>query len=113
MIDENRLTLMLEDYKNQLNALSSSTPNPSGEQTLQMVKIKERIDLIKVIIGEERKKILFDQMKEMNLTEWEIVRGSILVIENLLITRGFTNQEELQRNLIQVVKHLRDRSIGA
>jgi len=112
MIDENRLTLMLEDYKNQLKALSSTT-NPSGEQTLQMVKIKERIDLIKVIIGEERKKILFDQMKEMNLTEWEIVRGSILVIENLLISRGFTNQEELQRNLIQVVKHLRDRNIGA
>ena len=112
MIDENRLTLMLEDYKNQLKTLSS-TPNPSGEHTLQMVKIKERIDLIKVIIGEERKKVLFEQMKEMNLTEWEIVRGSILVIENLLISRGFTNQEELQRNLIQVVKHLRDRNTGA
>jgi hypothetical protein len=112
MLDENRLTLMLEDYKNQLKALSSIT-TPSGEQTLQMVKLKERIELIKVIVGEERKKVLFDQMKDMNLTEWEIVRGSILVIENLLINRGFTNQEELQRNLIQVIKHLRDRNTGA
>lgn len=108
MLDENRILLLLEDAHKRHKVLNSShklTP----EQNVQKVRLEERIDVLKAVSGEESKSELRDALKEMKTTEWELLRASILVIEQVLVARGFTNQEEIYSNLINVIKHMRER----
>lgn len=109
MLTETRIKTVLSETKKELTELESKT-NPSGDDTVKIIKLKERIETIKVILGEERRNILKETIREMNMSESEVIRGSILVLEGLLVQRGFATEEELQTNLINIVRHLRGRN---
>jgi len=109
VLTETRIKTVLSETKKELTELESKT-NPSGDDTVKIIKLKERIETIKVILGEERRNILKETIREMNMSESEVIRGSILVLEGLLVQRGFATEEELQTNLINIVRHLRGRN---
>lgn len=110
MLTETRIKTVLLETKKELTELESKT-NPSGDDTVKIIKLKERIETLKVILGEERKNIIKETIRDMAMTEAEVLRGSILVLESILIQRGFATEEELQANLISIVKHLRGRNV--
>lgn len=107
MLDETRITSILEECRKKLRSLET-VAKETPDDVMSKVILKEKIDLLNVILGEERKRNLRDQVKKLDVTELEVLRGSILVIEQLLVARGFTNQEEITSNLIAVIKHLRE-----
>jgi hypothetical protein len=109
VLTETRIKTVISETKKELTELESKT-NPSGDDTVKIIKLKERIETLKVILGEERKNMLKEAIKDMCMTESEVIRGSILVIESILVQRGFATEEELQTNLINIVKHLRGRN---
>lgn len=109
MLTETRIKTVLTETKKELTELESKT-NPSGDDTVKIIRLKERIETLKVILGEERKSIIKETIRDMAMTESEVVRGSILVLESILIQRGFATEEELQTSLINIVKHLRGRN---
>jgi hypothetical protein len=106
MMDEARLGMMLEQTKNLLKTLDGVT-NPTSEDVLQKIKVQERIFLLETILGDERKKEIKAKLREMKVSEWEVLRGSILVVEQILISRGFTHQEELQTSLLKAIEYMR------
>ena len=106
MLDETRVLLLLEDHKKEARTLSDKT-NLTPEEFVELGRLNDRIDLLKLIVGEDRKKELFLQLKEMKITDIEVIKGSIYVLEQILIARGFTNKEEIQKNLLAVIKLMR------
>lgn len=110
MLDENRILLLLEDAQKRHKDMMANG-RLTAEQAVQKAKLEERIDVLKAIAGEESKQELRDALKDMRVTEWEILRGSIMVMEQILVARGFTNQEEIYANLINVIKHMRERNV--
>jgi hypothetical protein len=109
VLNEARLRTVLADTKKELTDLESKT-NPSGDDTVKIIRLKERIETIRVILGDERKSIIKETIRDMNMTEAEVIRGSLLVLESILVQRGFATEEELQTSLINLVKHLRSRN---
>lgn len=109
MLNEAKVRLILAESRNELAELEAKT-NPTGDETVKIIRLTERIETLKVIVGDERKTLIKDKIKEMNMTEHEVIRGSLLVLESLLVQRGFTTEEEIQTSLINVVKHLRSRN---
>lgn len=109
MLNELKVRTALSEAKSELIELESKT-NPSGDDTVKIIKLKERIETLKVVLGDERKALIKDKIREMGMSEGEVLRGSILVLESILVQRGFTTEEELQASLINVVKHLRSRN---
>lgn len=109
MLNETRIKSVLADTKKELTELESKT-NPSGDDTVKIIRLKERMETLRVILGEERKSIIKETIRDMNMTEAEVMRGSLLVLESILVQRGFATEEELQASLINVVKHLRSRN---
>jgi len=106
VLDESRLGMMLEQSKKVLKTLEGVT-SPTAEDVLQKIKVQERIDVLEIILGDERKKEIKAKLREMKVSEWEVLRGSILVLEQIIISRGFTNQEELQTNLLKAIEYMR------
>ena len=105
-MDEARLGMMLEQSKNLLRTLEGVT-SPTSEDVLQKIRIQERIELLETVLGDERKREIKSRLREMKVSEWEVLRGSILVLEQILVSRGFTNQEELQTNLLKAIEYMR------
>lgn len=108
MLEENKLLIILNDSIKQLRTLDAS-PN-SDENKLERIKLKERIGTLSVVLGEERKKYLQKQITDLNVTENEAMKASLLVLEQLLIARGFTNREEMTIQMISAVKNLREKN---
>lgn len=106
MLDEARLGMMLEQSKNTLRTLEGIV-TPSSEDVLQKIKVKERIELLEMVLGGDKKREIKAKLREMKASEWEVLRGSILVLEQILVSRGFTNQEELQTNLLRAIEYMR------
>lgn len=106
MLDENKLLLLLEECRKEARIISDKT-SQTPEELEKLIRLNERIDTLRFVIGEDRKKDLYSQLKEMKVTDLEVIKGSIYVLEQVLISRGFTNKEEIQKNLIAVIKLMR------
>lgn len=109
MLNENKIRTALAETRKELAELESKT-EPTGDDTVRIIKLKERVETFRVVLGDERKALIKDKIKEMGMSEVEVLRGSILVLESILVQRGFTTEDELQASLINVVKHLRSRN---
>lgn len=108
MLPEPKIKALLRDAESRLRVLNGN-PNPNNEQATQIVNLQARVASLKEVLGEEHKAMVRDQLRELKITEYEAMKGAVLVLEQILIARGFTNEEELQVNLINVVKFLRGR----
>lgn len=109
MLDETRTLLLIEDTKKDIRTLSDKK-SLSSEESLQLVKLNERLDTLKFIAGEDRKKELYKQLLDLKITDIEVIKASIYVLEQILIARGFTNKEEIQQSLISVIKMMREKN---
>jgi len=108
MLDETHLLSLLEKTRKDARALSDKSKLSEAEN-LHLIKLNERIDTLKLVVGEDRKKELFQTLKDLKITDSELIKASIYVIEQLLIARGFTDKEEIQRNLLAVVRSFREK----
>lgn len=107
MLDENRLLSLLDDYQKKLRSLEA-VAKETPDDVMAKAILREKINLLGIVLGEDRKRLLRDEIKKLDVSELEILRGSILVIEQILITRGLTNQEDITSNLLAVIKRLRE-----
>lgn len=112
MIDEFNLIALLEQTRKDARLLSSKK-SLTDEENLNLIKLNERIETLKVVIGEDRKKELYSQLKDMKITDLELLKASIYVVEQVLISRGLTNREEIQKSLITVIKSIREKNAAS
>lgn len=108
MLDETNLMSLLEQTRKDARTLSDKSKLSEAE-SLYLVKLNERIDTLKLVVGEDRKKELYKTLKEMKITDSELIKASIYVLEQVLISRGFTSKEEIQLNLLAVIRSFREK----
>ena len=108
MIDEINLIALLEQTRKDARILSDKK-KLSDVENLHLVKLNERISTLSLIVGEDRKKDLYHQLKEMKITDIELIKASIFVLEQTLISRGLTDKESIQKNLIAVIRSFREK----
>lgn len=108
MLDEINLISLLEQTRKDARLLSGKA-KLTEEESLNLVKLNERISTLSLVVGEDRKKDLYLQLKDMKITDIELIKASLYTLEQILISRGLTDKETIQKSLIAVIRSFREK----